>query len=121
MRFLLDMPVSPKTEEFLKKQGYNAVRVDKLKMHKSTDKEIFDYAIERNMVIITADLDFGKILSYFKSSKPSVIIFRIRYPSPENVNKLLLTVLPKVKGELETGSLILLEDDRIRIKKLPIE
>jgi len=121
MKFLLDMPISPKTEEFLRKQGYDAVRVDKLKMHKATDKEIFDYAIERNMVIITADLDFGKILAYFKSSKPSVIIFRVRYPSPENLNKLLLTAIPRVKEELETGSLILIEDDRIRIKKLPIE
>jgi len=121
MKFLLDMPISPKTEEFLKKQGYDAIRVDKLKMHKSTDKEIFNYAIERNMVIITADLDFGKILAYFKSSKPSVIIFRLRYPSPESINKLLWTVLPRVRGELEAGSLILIEDDRIRIKKLPIE
>ena len=121
MKFLLDMHISPKTEEFLRKQGYDAIRVDKLKMHKATDKEIFDYAIERNMVIITADLDFGKILSYFKSSKPSVIIFRIRYPSPESINKLLWTVLPRVRGKLEAGSLILIEDDRIRIKKLPIE
>jgi len=121
MKFLLDMPISPKTEEFLKKQGYDAIRVDKLKMHKATDKEIFDYAIGRNMVVITADLDFGKILAYFKSSTPSVIIFRLRYPSPENINKLLRTVLPRVREELEAGSLILVEDDRIRIKKLPIE
>jgi len=47
MKFLLDMPISPKTEEFLKKLGYDAIRVDKLGMQKTTDEEIFQYAIKK--------------------------------------------------------------------------
>ncbi len=121
MRFLLDMPLSPKTEEFLKNIGYDALRVDKIGMEKATDKEIFEYAIENDRVIITADLDFGQILSYFKTSKPSVIIFRLKYPSVEKINKLLSSVLPKIEKEIERGSIIIIEDKRIRIKNLPIE
>ena len=69
MMFLLDMPISPKTEEFLKMLGYDAVRVDRLNMQKATDKEIFQYAIKEGRTIITADLDFGQILSYSKTSE----------------------------------------------------
>lgn len=50
MKFLLDMPISPKTAEFLKTLGYDAVRVDKLGMQKATDKEIFEYAIKNDRV-----------------------------------------------------------------------
>jgi len=42
MKFLLDMPISPKTEKFLRDLGYDAIRVDKLGMKKATDKEIFE-------------------------------------------------------------------------------
>ena len=121
MKFLLDMPISPKTEEFLKKLGYDAVRVDRLNMQKATDKEIFQYAIKEGRTIITTDLDFGQILHYFKSTKPSVIIFRLNYPSVEKINQLLSAILPKIKDEIEKGSIIIVEDERIRVKNLPIE
>ncbi|MFB0559741.1 MAG: DUF5615 family PIN-like protein [Candidatus Lokiarchaeia archaeon] len=71
MKFLVDMSISPKTVEFLKKNGYEAVRVSDLEMAKSKDQEIFEYAIENNMILITMDLDFGNILAYTKSKKPS--------------------------------------------------
>ena len=44
MKFLVDMPLSPKTVEFLKNLGYEVVRVSELGMAKSKDKDIFDYA-----------------------------------------------------------------------------
>jgi len=89
MKFLLDMPLSPKTTIFLRDLGYEAIQVNELGMAKSKDKEIFDYASERDMVILSADLDFGNILAYTQSDKPSVVIFRLNDPSPEHVNSLL--------------------------------
>ncbi len=76
MKFLVDMPLSPKTVIFLKSMGYEAIRVSELGMAKSKDRDIFDYAEKNNMVILSADLDFGTILAFTHSSKPSVIIFR---------------------------------------------
>ena len=57
MKFLVDMPLSPKTVEFLKKNGYEAVRVSELGMAKSKDRDIFDYAGKNDMVVLSADLD----------------------------------------------------------------
>ena len=121
MKFLLDMPISPKTEKFLRGLGYDAIRVDKLGMKKATDKEIFEYAIKEDRTIITVDLDFGRILSYFKTSKPSIIIFRLKYPSVEKINRLLSSIIPKIEEEIEKGSIIVIGDEKVRVKNLPIE
>lgn len=120
MKFLVDVSISPKTVEFLKKNGYEAVRISELGMAKSKDEEIFDYAIEKDMILITTDLDFGDILAYTKSKNPSTIILRLKNPSPEFVNQMLLLTLPKIMEPLKKGAIIVIEDRRIRIRELPI-
>ncbi|MEM3563231.1 MAG: DUF5615 family PIN-like protein [Candidatus Jordarchaeaceae archaeon] len=120
MKFLVDMSISPKTVELLKRKGYEAVRVSNLGMAKSRDEEILGYAIEKDMVLLTADLDFGNILAYTKSKRPSTIIFRLKNPSPEFVNQMLLLTLPKIEEQLKKGVIVVVEDTRIRIRELPL-
>ncbi len=120
MKFLVDMPLSPKTVKFLKNIGHEAVRVSELGMAKSKDKDIFDYAEKNEMVILSADLDFGTILAFTHSSKPSVVIFRLYDPSPEHVNSLLSSNLSSIKENLLKGAIVIIEDTEIRIRELPI-
>ena len=120
MKFLVDMPLSPKTVQFLKNMGQEAVRVSELGMAKSKDKEIFDYAEKNDMVILSADLDFGTILANTHSRKPSVIIFRLRNPSPEHVNSLILSNLTIIEKDILKGAIVIIEDSEIRIRELPI-
>jgi len=70
MKFLVDMPLSPKTVNFLKNMGFDAIRVSD-RHGKAKDKDIFNYAKKSDMVVLTADLDFGTILAFTHSSKPS--------------------------------------------------
>lgn len=63
MKFLVDMALSPKTVKVLRNSGYEAIRVNELGMGKSKDREILTYAKKNDMVVITADLDFGDILA----------------------------------------------------------
>ncbi|MEA1993550.1 MAG: DUF5615 family PIN-like protein [Euryarchaeota archaeon] len=120
MKFLVDMALSPRTAKFLQNSEYEAVRVNDLGMAKSEDKTILEYAAENDMIVVTADLDFGDILAYTKYKKPSVIIFRLKDPSPDHVNSLLLSALPRIKDSLEKGCIVVIEDHRIRIRDLPI-
>ena len=69
-------------------------------------------AIKENRTIITVDLDFGRILSYFKTSKPSIIIFRLKYPSVEKINNSLSSIIPETEEEIEKGSIIVIEDKK---------
>jgi len=120
MKFLVDMPLSPKTVNFLRNMGFDAIRVSELGMAKAKDKDIFNYAKKNDMVVLTADLDFGTILAFTHSSKPSVIIFRLHDPSPEHVNSLLSSNLSSIEKDLLKGAIIIIEDTEIRIRELPI-
>ncbi|MCD6456781.1 MAG: DUF5615 family PIN-like protein [Methanophagales archaeon] len=120
MKFLVDMALSPKTVKALRDSGYEAVRANELGMVKSKDRDILEYAKKNDMIVITADLDFGDILAITGYKKPSVIIFRLKDPSPEHVNSLLLPALPRIKDSLDKGSIVVIEDYRIRIRELPV-
>ena len=121
MKFLVDMALSPKTVKFLKNNGYNAVRVNEVFEDRGIeDKKIFNYARENNYCLITADLDFGELLAFSQSKKPSTIILRLEDPRIQNINRTLLESLPKIVQAIKDGSIIILHDDKIRIRELPI-
>jgi len=120
MNFLVDMALSPKTVKALRDYGHEAVRANELGMAKSKDSEILEYAAKNDMIVLTADLDFGDILAYTGFKKPSVIIFRLKDPSPDHVNSLLLLAIPRIKDSLDKGAIVVIEDNRIRIRELPV-
>ncbi|MHA1228850.1 MAG: DUF5615 family PIN-like protein [Candidatus Hodarchaeales archaeon] len=121
MKYLIDMALSPKTVEFLKKKGYIAVRINEIFQEKGIeDIIIFNFAIKNDYCIITADLDFGEILAYTRSKRPSTIILRLEDPRIEKVNKILAETLPKVQQAIKKGSIIVIQDKKIRIRELPI-
>ena len=114
------MPISPRTVSYLREMGYGAMRADELGMERAEDEQLFHYAAEQDMVIITMDLDFGGLLLLSGMIKPSVITFRLRNPEVNRVNSILKDMLPKLQGELEIGAIITIEEDRVRVRRLPI-
>ncbi len=121
IKLLADMNISPKTVARLKARGYNIIRVNEINMSKSKDKEIIEYARDNEYILITMDLDFGYILSYIKDNKPSVIILRLISPKPDNVSSHLLKALNNkdILNNLIKGSIIIIEDNKIRMRELP--
>lgn len=73
------------------------------------------------MVLITADFDFDKILAYAEHKKPSVIILRLKNPAPDNVNSISSSILPRMEESLKKDSIVMVEEDKIRVRELPIE
>ena len=120
MRFLADAGVSPKTVDFLKGQGYQAVHVRTLGLERAADSALIRRARSDSSIILAFDLDFGDILALGVLDRPSVILFRLADERAESVNRRLEKVLDERRGELESGALVLIEDARYRIRKLPI-
>ncbi|MFN0304050.1 MAG: DUF5615 family PIN-like protein [Burkholderiales bacterium] len=120
MRFLADAGISPKTITFPRKQGHDAIHVRELAMQRATDREIVERAQSEDRVVLTFDLDFGEILALGVHDRPSVVIFRKSDETAQSVNAKLASVLAQESSSLETGSLVLIEDARYRIRKLPI-
>ncbi len=120
MRFLADAGVSPDTVAFLARLGHEAIHVRALDMHRAQDRELVDYARSEGRVIVTFDLDFGDILALGVLDRPSVMLLRLSDERPAEVNRRLGTVVAEQEAALESGALILVEDVRYRVRKLPI-
>ena len=120
MRFLVDNSLSPRMALALNQAGHDALHVRERGMAKAADETIFELAARERRIILAQDTDFGTILAMREASSPSVVLFRCEIKSTEAILRLLTANLPAVQAELETGAVVVVEDARIRVRRLPI-
>jgi predicted nuclease of predicted toxin-antitoxin system len=121
MKFLIDNALSPRVADLLAAAGHDAVHVRTLGLHAAPDSELFQLAARENRTIVSADTDFAELLTLRRETQPSVVLFRGRSPRrPEQEAAVLLANLPVIQAELETGAVVSIYGDRLRIRRLPI-
>lgn len=121
MKFLIDNALSPIFADTLRRAGHEASHVRDYGMQADGDEEIFEFAATEERTIISADTDFGTLLALRKSAEPSVIIFRrTSNRRPEEQANLLVDCLSDIREPLEQGSVVIIEETRLRIRPLPI-
>lgn len=121
MKILADLHISPITVHFLRDLGHDAIRVNEILPSNSSDKTIVEKAEKEQRTIITQDLDFSEIISLSGKKSPSLISLRLSSSRIEYVNKRLKEILPKIEHDVEKGSIIVVEDSRIRLRSLPVQ
>lgn len=121
MKFLADMPISPKTVDYLKSLGHDIYRLSERQLQKAKDYEIVDVAITEKRIILTMDLDFPAIIARSGKTVPSAVIFRMSDESHETINRILGKFLPDIENDLLKGAIVVVEDDRYRVRELPVD
>jgi len=120
LRLIADVHISPVTVAALKVQGYDIVRTTDVLPPTAADAEILEVARVENRVILTQDLDFSMLVALGNYGLPSLITLRLSSVKPDLVTQKLLDVLPTVETELTEGAAVTINDDSVRIRKLPI-
>ena len=121
MRFLADMGLARSTTAFLRAQGHDAQHLRDQGLQRLSDATIIEKASAERRIILTADLDFSRIIALSGARIPSVITFRSTDMRPATVNRYLSTVLIRFGSELERGVIISVNERSIRVRSLPID
>lgn len=82
----------------------------------AVDSEIAIYAKQHEMILMTSDLDFGRIAFEIPTDAPSIVLLRVGDDRVQSVGGRVVTVLQNFEAELGSGAFLLLEDARVRLR-----
>ena len=121
MRFLVDQNRSPRLAELLREAGHDAIHTGDLGLERAPDEALILLARAQGRVIISGDTDFGALLALAHETTPSVILFRQqRNRRAEFQARVLLENLDAIAPDLQGGAVVVFDDARIRVRRLPL-
>lgn len=118
LRFLVDEDLPRSTAPALRAAGYDADDVRDVGLRGHPDQDVFTTAQDMYAVILTADTDFANILRFPPGSHAGIVVSRIPDGvSTDTLNRLLIRALRQLAPEDILGGLVIIEPDRIRIRR----
>ena len=120
MRFLADMGVAMRVVESLRDEGHDVLHLREQGLQRLPDEQIFRKAIAEDRTVLTFDLDFAEIVAFSRLQKTSVILFRLQNTRTPRVIERPKVALHQSGAILERGAVVVVEESRIRVRRLPI-
>lgn len=117
---LLDMNLSPDWVPVLQRHGWQAVHWSEVGDARASDRDIMDWAVAHQHVVFTHDLDFGTILALTHETGPSVLQVRAENILPEHLEGPVIAALKQHEDDLTSGALVVVDENRSRVRVLPI-
>jgi predicted nuclease of predicted toxin-antitoxin system len=89
-------------------------------MFDAEDTEIIARARRESRIVVTADLDYPRLLSETATLEPSVILFRGGNWSERGVIDRMTSLLASLQDIDFERSIIVIDRSRVRIRRLPL-
>lgn len=90
-------------------------------MSAATDSQILSVAIAEGRIVVTADLDFSRLIALSGKDQPGLILFRAGNVSDSQMLELLNRVMTEVPAETMSAAIVVVDETTIRIARLPIQ
>ena len=120
MRFLVDQAVSWEVARELAAAGHDALHVRDIGLSAADDATILNRAGDEQRVLITQDADFGTLLTESGAQCPSIILLRLRDGRPQTHARMLVANVPALEKELLEGTIVVITEGAVRIRRLPV-
>lgn len=120
MRLLVDMKLSPSWVAFLLSNDLEADHWSDVGNPTASDEEIMRYAFERDMIVMTNDLDFSAILASGGGTKPSVVQLRTFDLRPSKIDEHAVAAMRQVEDQLAKGAVLTIDMSSVRLRLLPL-
>ena len=115
LKFLVDVSVGKKVEEFLSDEKYDFKSVRNIDM-RMEDVDILKIAANENRMVITMDKDFGELVYNSGKAHKGVLLLRLENESGAEKIKIIETIFNKYYNELENNFCVY-QKGKFRIKK----
>jgi predicted nuclease of predicted toxin-antitoxin system len=121
VRFLIDNNLSPVLAEIMRAAEHDVSHVREIGLQAAADELVLARAQAEEHVVVSADTDFGTLLYRSGAKLPSVLLIRrlVGRRAAEQAATILAN-LPAVADDLEAGAIVVLTDDWVRIRRLPM-
>ena len=118
MRFLIDMPLSPALSGWLRQLGHESLHASEAGLAQAPDLAILERARSEGRVVLTADLDYPRLLALTQAQGPGLILFRGGDFSERECVERLTQVFEKISPHVLEISIVVVERTRIRLRRL---
>lgn len=113
------MNLPPALADRLRAEGHDAVHVLDAGIGNLPDREIFEQAAKDQRIVVTFDLDFGEIAGSFDHPASGVVLLRLKLARQSYLWDRLQIAIAEAGGAMEEGAVVLVEDARIRVRRMP--
>lgn len=120
MKILIDMNLSPEWVQEFKLHNIESVHWLTVGKFDAPDNIIMDWARKNEYIVFTHDLDFGTALALTNAEKPSVIQVRTQNVTVSQLSSMIFSTLINYADLLEKGALVVIDEDKKRIRILPL-
>ena len=118
--YLLDENLPPSFCLILRNLGFEARHVYDVGLDNVPDETIVEFAKHSGETIITNDLDFSRIIAISGKPQPSIITFRLAVLNSEIFEEIVALNFQQFPTLLIEGCIIVIDENGIRVRKLPI-
>lgn len=120
MNLPVDVCLSRELVPLLGASGHVAAHWSAIGAGNAKDRVILQWAAENGHVIVSADLDFGDLLALSDAAFPSVILVRSSDHAPYKIAPLVLAAVERFTTQLQKGCLVSIDEDKARMRMLPL-